>query len=543
MTQDETVLSKLTSALFARGFDYVGRTAEGWPRFRGSLSAAGAEHVARVAVDLTGLELPRVYVDLPAAAPAVLAHVGANGFVCFAAKGSLVLDIFDIPGQVLGCLDRAAMVLDLSLRGEMQDGLEDEFFACWGGELCFLDVEPGEDAELSVFFDDSSPAFVSSNQIRTQRKLKAMKVGRATSDCDIVAFQVKTTAKPKPMHGAWPPTTVSDLLAWQARLDPRARRAIERCLLKACVQRKRMALCVVKSPLTQYAFWVHLDVRREAPAKALAGARSRLFSSKVHQMTAVRIDDDYVSRRNAPSRPTLAGKRLALIGCGTIGGFLAELLVKAGAGLAGGELLLVDHDILLPQNVGRHRLGLDHALVNKAEGLRADLSAGAPSAVIRALPVRVQEAALGKLDLLIDATGEEALSAALTRQLTDVGTFVPTLTTWVEGPGVAVRALLRDASERACTRCMCGTHGQQLYPVVEGAMPDDMAGHGCESLYVPFPATVSVQAACLTADLVSDWLEQAPSPRLRTRLTRRGFRLASNDVDIPHLEECPACRL
>lgn len=207
----------------------------------------------------------------------------------------------------------------------------------------------------------------------------------------------------------------------------------------------------------------------------------------------------------------------------------------------GGELLLVDHDILMPQNVGRHRLGLHYALKNKATSLKTELTLGAPTANLRDLPVKVQEAELGTLDLLIDSTGEEGLSSQLTRRLSDSDTFVPSLTTWIEGPGVAVRALLRDSQDQGCIRCMCKAHGEQLFPVVQGAMPDELAGHGCESLYVPFPATVSIQAACLAADMVSDWLAGTPAPRLRTVLTRRGFINATNDTDVSRRENCPAC--
>lgn len=538
-----SVLAELSRALAARGFAYAGPTQEGWPHFKGRLTAAGTDHAARLAVDITGQELPRVHVDLPAGAPAVMAHVGANGFVCYAAKGSLVLDIFDIPGQVLACLDRAATVLDLALRGEMQQDLEDEFFAFWGGELCFLDVDGADPSPLTVLhFEDAGLAFVSNNPERTQKKLHSMQLQGTTEASVVAGFQVVSTAKPKPSQGVWPPRTVADLLGWQELLDPQARRDMERLLLRACVQRKRMALCVVKTPMTQYAFWVPLAKKeKQSPAKALANARPHLLAAKVYPMSAARIDDEYVSRRNTPGRPTLAGKRVALVGCGTIGGFLAELLIKAGAGLDGGELLFIDPDILMPQNVGRHRLGLNYALKNKATALKMDFSAGAPSANLRDLPVKVQEAELGTLDLLIDATGEEGLSAQLSRRFADAGVFIPTLTTWIEGPGVAVRALLRDAPEQGCTRCMSKAHGQLLFPVLEGALPEELAGHGCESLYVPFPATVSVQAACLAADMFSDWLSGNPAPRLRTVITRRGFSKALEDTDVPRLGSCPAC--
>ena len=151
---------------------------------------------------------------------------------------------------------------------------------------------------------------------------------------------------------------------------------------------------------------------------------------------------------------------------GTIGGFLAELLLKASAGLEGGELTLVDHDILFPQNIGRHRLGLNRALQNKAIGLKEELSAGAPTANVHAFPVMAEECDLSRFDLIINSTGEEALGHYLTRSFARGGTFLPMLTVWVEGPGIAVRGLLRDTVECACTRCLIDLHRVPQYPVV-----------------------------------------------------------------------------
>jgi hypothetical protein len=543
MSTSANGLPELERALRTRSFTFVGRNSEGWPHFKGSLTAAGATHVAWVSVDLTGQQLPHVAVQMPANAPAVMAHVSASGSVCYASKGTLVLDIFNMPGQTLACLDRAANVLDLALQGKMQQDLEDEFFVCWNGDLCLLDVDAKGREPLSVLhFDHKGLAFITNSPERTQKKLSAMGLTGATEMEFVEGFQVTTTAKPRPTQGVWPPPTVADLLRWQSILDLKARREIERQLLSASVRRKQIAVCVVKSPLTQYAFWVPLGPSPdESPAQALKNARRRLYAAKVHPMSDCRIDDNYVTSRNTPAQRTLAGKRIALIGCGTIGGFLAELLVKAGAGIDDGELLLIDPDRLFPQNVGRHRLGLNQALEKKAPALKEELLRGAPTANIKALPAKVEEVKLDGVDLLVDATGEEALGYQLTRIQADAGKFIPTLSVWVEGPGVAVRALMRSAVTEGCTRCLCGGHGEQLLPVIEGAMPDELAGHGCESLYVPFPATVSVRAACLAAVMVSDWLNGVVAPRLQTEVVRRGFAKATEDTDVPRRDTCPAC--
>lgn len=545
MIADDTPLAALGRAMEARGFEYIGRAPDEWLEFRGTIAAAGAAHVACLTVDPSGQELPRIRVDLPQGAPDVLAHIGADGHVCYAAKGSLVLDIFDIAGQTLACLDRAAEVLDLSLRGEMNNDLEDEFFAFWKGDLCFLDIYPGDPGNLDALFAgrgdrDSQIAFVTNDVARTRLKLKAMSLTEGELLAG-AAFRVKTSAKPKPLQGAWPPPTVAPLLQWQGLLDPSARRNIERRLLVACASGWRAALCVVDSPLTQYAFWVAFETANPAGRRSVADARVGLYASKAHPMIAVRMDDRYVTQRNTPGRPTLAGKKIALVGCGTIGGFLAELLLKAGAGLEHGELALVDPDILFPQNIGRHRLGLNRTLQYKAIGLKEELSTGTPTANIRALPVKAEEADLSPFDLIINATGEEALGHYLTRTFAQNGIFVPTLTIWVEGPGIAVRVLLRDKEECACTRCLSDPQRVPLYPVVNEAVPLELAGHGCESLYVPFPASVSVQAACLAAEMVTEWAGGAPSPRLRTRVTRPEFTQAAADADAARQYTCPAC--
>lgn len=545
MITDDTPLAALGRAMKARGFEYIGRAPDEWLEFRGAITAAGAAHIARLAVSPSGQELPRIRVELPQGAPDVLAHIGADGHVCYAARGSLVLDIFDIAGQTLACLNRAEEVLDLSLRGEMDKDLEDEFFAFWQGDLCFLDVYPGDPGTLDVLFagrgdHDSHIAFVTNDVVRTRLKLKAMSL---TEDKLLAgaAFRVRTSAKPKPLRRDWPPPTVAPLLHWQGLLDSAARRNIERRLLVACASGRRAALCVVDSPLTQYAFWVAFEAANPTGRREAADVRVRLYASKAYPMIAVRMDDRYVTQRNTPGRATLVGKKIALVGCGTIGGFLAELLLKAGAGLEDGELALVDPDILFPQNIGRHRLGLNRTLQFKALGLKEELSAGAPTANIRALLVKAEEADLSRFDLIINATGEEALGHCLTTILVRRGMFIPILTVWVEGPGVAVRGLLRDTVEGACTRCLSDVTRAPLFPVVNEPVPTELAGHGCEGLYVPFPATVSIQAACLAAEMVADWTGGTPGPRLRTRVTKPGFTQAFPDADVARRHTCPAC--
>lgn len=117
----------------------------------------------------------------------------------------------------------------------------------------------------------------------------------------------------------------------------------------------------------------------------------------------------------------------------------------------------------------------------------------------------------------------------------------PMLSIWIEGPGIATRGLLRIGSENACYRCLWQNTRKGCLPTVVGSMPTLLAGHGCEGLYVPFPASASVQAASLGAEMALDWVNSVLSPSLRTRLIDTDYQLATPDFDPPRDLACPAC--
>ncbi|WP_250492924.1 ThiF family adenylyltransferase [Caballeronia sp. GAWG1-1] len=545
MSEQGSVLLQLTQALALRGFAYVGLSEDRWFVFSGSLMSEGSPYPVRLETDPIGKDLPRLYLEpIPAALRPVAPHVGADGGLCYSAAGIIVLDVFDIVGQVFACIERAEAVLGRILRGEMTHDLEEEFFACWPQtSLCLLDFEQGGNRPLSALVlaskrETRSAIAVSDDAARTTSKLTACGFS-IDSKRTVVVHRIRTRSAPRAMQKKWPPRTVAEILRWQGELDPRARRKLEELICAEAKTKSNGLVCVIESPRFIYAFAVVYDRSKDENWRETTPLQLA-YRSEVTPLFCFRIDDRYIAERNTPGGPTLAGKRITLIGCGTIGGFLSEYLVKAGAGTGGGEIRLVDSDILLPQNVGRHRLGLNYIVRNKAEALADELRQGAPGAKILPFPVDALQVDLSSADLIIDATGEEALGHLLAKKVS-AGMFRPMLSVWIEGPGTAVRALMRDSDEAACVRCLKSKDRTPLYSAVEGDLPQALAGHGCESLYVPFPATVSIQAACLATEMVSDWAAGNCSPRLRTRIVDPMQKQACGQIDPARLQGCPAC--
>jgi molybdopterin/thiamine biosynthesis adenylyltransferase len=539
MSSPPVEVADVVDALKAHGFTYLGAGQGGWLRFSGELKAAGGAHACELEVDSALHEVPRVRLNqLPSTLPSVLPHLGAAGQLCYLATGSVVFDMFDPVGQTLACITQAEHVLDSVLGGKLVKDLEDEFFAFWGGPFCLVDLQGAKLGRQEAYLASPGTTIlgvVTDDKDRTLAKLKPL--GWAPTEKPFLAIRVRTAAKPRPDQRNWPPSTVQHLLQWQNKLDPRCRKKIESRLQAAFDAGNRHALVLIESPLLTYGFESFFE-RPPAPRRPKKSARQRLLEQAVTPLSVVRIDDRYMAERNSPGGRTLAGLSIAVVGCGTIGGYLADMLVKAGAGTSGGKLMLVDPDLLGPNNLGRHRLGFPDLFKNKAAQLREELRRGAPGASVTALPVDIRGAELGQVDLLIDATGEEALGHWLTWRYAKAS---PILSVWVEGAGLAVRALLRAKPGGACHRCMSDYVRSGQFMVLDAPTPTVMKGHGCEGLYVPFPATVSVQAASLAVEMVQAWANGATEPALRTRLLETGRTLATADCSPPVRPGCPAC--
>ena len=535
-------LSSYVEQLKRNGFTYVGRHAQGWLRFTGQLDARGTRYACEFLVPRALDEIPLVTVtSLPKDLPKLLPHLTASGYLCYLASGSIALDLFDPIGQTLACLQRAGEVLAQVLAGELLGDLVDEFFAYWGTVSCLLDIQGNALGAHPAYVVKQGAVLdfvVTDNKARTEKKLHSL--GGTLEPEAIPTIRVRTTARPFPLQKAWPPNDVGALLRWQAMLDPPCRRRLEEKLVHQYRTGAEYAVVVIDSPALMYGFGVIFKrpMRRKGHARNF---RQEVYGHAFTQLRCVRIDDRHMAERSLPgAAKTLAALKVVLVGCGTIGGFLAELLVKAGAGTSGGRLALVDSDWLGPQNLGRHRLGIPHLFKNKAVQLASELERLSPGSSIESMPSDVKRLDLGQVDLLIDATGSQSLTDWLTWKYAKA---VPVLATWVEGPGLAVRALMKHSSAHGCSRCISQPPQQAAYQVFDEPTQTVLKGHGCEGLFVPFPATASIQAASLTMEMLQEWLEGRLEHTLQTRVLDRSRTLKTADCTPLRQEGCLACHL
>ncbi|MCG8986230.1 ThiF family adenylyltransferase [Delftia acidovorans] len=533
----------IVAALKRRGFTYRRKYENGWLCFDGQFSTNGVAHRIQLSVSPNFDEPPSIRL-IGGKSALILPHLNPDGELCYIAKGSLVFDWFNALENTIACVDRAEKVLADVLAGKHVEDLEQEFFAYWGeSDFCFYDFDPGAHevygtsirAYAFPHVGKNLNMLVTDDRMRSHAKLKAMGWGEGETEVKIVT--ARTSISPYPNQSGWPPQTVNDILTWQRQLSLGFARHLKRLLLSAYSKNgQSLALVIIESPKLPYAFLVHFE---ETPQKVrLKALLPPLLEKTVIPLRVIRIDDGYIAQRNLVGGKSLAGKRIVLIGCGTIGGYLADMLVKAGVGTSGGKLTLVDPDMLGPQNIGRHRLGHESMFKRKSLQLKEELVRSSPGANIFPVVNDAKNVDFGHIDLLIDATGEQALTEWLTWRFSNKN---PILACWVEGPGSAARALIKADPEHGCSRCLSQKNNSHTYRVFKNHPENVLQGYGCENLYVPFPASASIQAAALAMEMVQSWLNGASGATLRSRALDQGLEVHFLDGVLPRAEGCPAC--
>ncbi len=528
-------------------------------RFIGKLQAAGRTlSVAITFADAEFLQLPNLHVVPPTDLGDAVAHVEEEGKVCYAQSGLLVLDRYDVAGSVAICLELARRGLEriVSHRNIIGE-VEAEFPQHWWGDIVYVDLRQNSSQAAALYKIPASGG--------------ALRVLLADSDSALKPFalnesdlrEVKQTARKAKIvrcrslltfkRGQRQPNTLAELVQWGDAVEP----GLGEGLLSAAADLHRAdqpVLCIRGANGTVGAILeipVDLKIaatRPQAFAKFLRRDAARISLTR---LSGIRVDPEFIVTRNLNGGRGLAGKRIVVVGCGTIGGHLAKFLAHSGGGYDGGSLTLIDNQLLAPGNIGRHLLGVMHVGQNKAEACREELLRLFPDSTI--LPITGDAVRmLGHLsgaDLVIDATGEEALSATLNDTFVKArvsGRSAPcAIHIWLFGNGAAAQGILTGTVDTACYKCLRPNlrepwrfdpilHKQQLI----------VAPAACgEAPFLPYSIAAPAMAAALAAQMAMDWASGRPRPTLRTIRIDHAVTRQIKDQSPHRSERCPACAL
>lgn len=523
-------LSRIHSALI--GYGYELQQSMPYPIYKGLLRPKGEEVPIRIHFsDVSLVSLPSIeLVERPVGLPKVCAHINPYGFLCYLGRDQAYLPRGNIGGAVVGCLELAQRLLERLLDGDSLIDTRDEFLVYWGGGDLLLDIPQSRSEGL---YEHCSIITLPKNDAREEIWIlgsdEEALVARYENWGGQEAYsnlilRVVDSVSSLGVSEEWPPTNLQQLSTWLKVADYKAHGGLMSVLKDAYRLRQNLVLLLVRAPNCSCAVLLNLSVvnkivKARTPDQFMRSVlRSYPRNVKVSRLSPIPIDaESWLSRNLMEGYKSLVGKNIALVGCGAIGGYLSDLLVKSGAGFLGGSLILIDDDDLSMGNLGRHFLGFEYIGQDKASALSLELRNKYPEVKLHAYSDRVKNLSVfSEVDLVVDATGSEAFSQYLGENFIS-GNLPPIVFSWVVGAGCGAQAYLLHEREQACVSCLEHTKpgGQLSVMRREYEMKVKNAG-ACGDWLVPFSAPAALHAAALAAEIALDWSSGIFKPTLRS---------------------------
>jgi hypothetical protein len=522
-------------------------------RYEGLLDVRG-RHVS-VAVDYPAphlASLPLLYLtdrlrDLPDA----VAHVEENERICYAREEELVLDPHNPRGSVALCMRKMQEALERIAGSDLQDEVAQEFPQHWQGASIYIDLPP-EATEAFAFSvpRDGGDMIVVAHSAKRLRRMDLDDAQIRAAELTMIPVVLLRTEHTLTFSRAFRlPRVFAELAAWLRSMDESLPTTLIAGVARAW---PKTSLFFLRGPNGtvggKLVIPALLEKAVQRPQFLAQLLEKRAGEIALERLTGVSLDPSFVYHRNMADQPNLGGKKIALVGIGTVGGWLARFLAQSGAGTAGGRLILLDKQTLQPGNLGRHWLGIPYIGMNKAFATRKELARTNPDCDVAAITEDAFKHMSMLMDchLVIDATGEQAVSDVLNadfvRARRERSTGPTSLNVWLVGSGVAARALIADRLEFACFRCLRLDHGIERFRLLKPDHPVTLTPANCgEGAYFAYGVGAPAIAAGLALQMSLDWVKGAPSPRHRTIRINQDATFQLKDMNASALENCPAC--
>jgi len=523
------------------------------PEFVGSIQAANRN--IRVTITFPCLkfsQLPRVRLthrteDVPDG----VAHIEADDFICYATAGSLILDLHRPGESALAVLREAGNTLERSLSRSADEEIRAEFPQHWRAAAAVQvaltpDAPEGMAAVLVLPRLDPGRRLPILTRPHPRGGYEGGAMGMLAGPADARAW-IGRSPKDLSLLSGQLPTNFAEFLEWADAHD----RGLSVRLLNAAADSffSEQVHLFVSAPNGCVGVSLQLPLlwKRAVRTKGFWARCMRKHAAKIglERLRGERMDAAYAQTRNLVGKATLAGRLIALVGCGAIGSHLARFLTQQGAGQGGGRLVLLDKDVLAAGNLGRHWLGSINIGNSKAAAVAAELKRHTPGLALQA----IVDNAMNRLDvlcraeLLIDATGEEPLSRALNHEVLRRRPAGPAMIfTWLLGQGAAAQALFvpTQPDGRGCYAC-ARPFGVQPAAMADAAPMLPVPAACGEAEFMPYGVGSPVVAAGMAAGMALEWAGGKVHPSFRTG--RMDFLATQEDPDrdVPAKPECPDC--
>lgn len=222
-----------------------------------------------------------------------------------------------------------------------------------------------------------------------------------------------------------------------------------------------------------------------------------------------------VVHSRAPDGQQLQKAHVVLVGVGSLGGFLAMNLARAGVG----RLTLIDPEVLEAENLGRHVLGTRHLGEGKATALSEQLNVDVPTVQVEGIKSYVQidgeqvRKAFNTATLVLVSTADWASELWLW-QLKVTGAPWSLVQVWSEPHAVAGHALVSPENSSEDPRPLFDNTGEFRRRFSDWHDGGVVPLPACGGSYIPGgPVALSAIAAMGAQACIDTLTNEVPAPR------------------------------
>jgi molybdopterin/thiamine biosynthesis adenylyltransferase len=425
-------------------------------------------------------------------------HLNHMWEICYHDK-SKIFDIYCPDTIVLFCIESVKSVLDNNTYDDMEEIIP-EFESYWFNNYKQF---------FGTLADTDDYSYVCNNWFRGKQNLLKINL----DSCEKVPiFKFETI--PSISGVDWPIENYEDLKKWLDRDNSAVVNDMEKYIKNCLGQYKFELLMLIHMANIYIGLTITFfdPIVRKRKNNLLRSETVNLVMKRRHEIKRFTIDNydstKLIKSNDRENDVDLIDKKILLIGAGTIGSNLANILVRNGAGIgSGGCLTIVDKDIMNPYNLSRHFLGISHSGKEKTIALQEELNSIIPFATIIPQFKKAQELDLRQYDIIIDSSGEEGLTIWLNENIKKLSNDLLFLSIWIKGQGESVECFSMSNTQGACHECY--RRSPFYLPSIADQLP---LRNSCMSVYVPFPITASLYASLLAVHVLHNRLSNSMYP-------------------------------
>ncbi|ADD03114.1 UBA/THIF-type NAD/FAD binding protein [Thermoanaerobacter italicus Ab9] len=510
-------------------------------------------------------------------------HVDINGFICYIRDEGIVIDTDNPLAIIEESFERVIKTLTDGKSGANYKDIQEEFEAYWGNlkDVSFIEsnVELTNNVKVvkAAAFENYPRWFVgdSVNEIINYcyKYIGRTRMGKPTfTDALYIPLRDGTILNPPYYGDFWTVKQFRNLI--YKNITSSNKRILEK-IVKRKIRYDEVLIVLVSIPLSngnksligvKYSEFIPIEMNKNRLKKELSHPLYRTDANcKFVPLSVIRHDKAYIIPRGG-GNSLLKDKKVALIGCGSVGGYIAVELAKAGIQ----KITLIDQDYLMQENVYRHVLGTDSLLMEKYKngekvevlsnpkiiGLKNEIERKLPYTNVDVLPEYIDKIEniisnntidFKQFDLVIVAIGNPTIELYLNEFFHKNENMPPVIFTWVEAYGIGGHALLTNNNGKSgCLKCLYTDPFDEKAPLYNRAS-FAAAGQnftkqvsGCSSVYIPYSSLDSMQTAILATRLAIDTLsgKEKDNPILSWKgnadiFIENGFKL-SDRYSIPY---------